>query len=299
MAALTALALGIGAAAAAGGVAESFMGASKQQQGLDQQAAGYRIEQQAAGQQAGIYKEQAASSVQFAGQQRDINVAASDASKTAALGSQTINRAIFDQQKNIQGYNQQAMELDARRQNLEQIRNEQRARSISLASGVAQGGSGYVGQSSARSGAYGGISGGANTNLTALQQALSTGRNIYAANASITQQNSNMNDLQTSYALKQADFQTQNSNLQYSNAQTQAGYQTRLADTQTLMAQGQGQVALGGGIASAGQSQQQLGSSLISSAGTIFTAGVDFNKLTMGMPSMSSLLGKGFGGPYV
>jgi hypothetical protein len=299
MAALTALALGLGAAAAGAGIFESVSGASKQQAGLDQQAAGYRIEQQAASQQAGIYKEEAASSVQFAGQQRDINIAAANASVTAATGSQTINKAIAAQQSNIQTYNQQAMELDARRQNLEQIRNDQRARSISLAAGVHSGGSGYVGGSSARAGAYGGISGGTNTNLSALQQALATGRNIYAANAAITGQNVNMFDLQTAYATQQAGFQTQNSNLQYSNAQANAGFQTRLADTQTLMAQGQGQVALGGGIASAGQSQQQLGSSLISSAGTIFTAGVDFNKLTAGMPSMSSLLGRGFAGPYV
>lgn len=296
MAALTALALGLGAAAAIGGVYESVSGAQKQKEGLAQQAAGYRIEQQAAQEQAGIYKEEAASSVQFAGQQRDINIAASGASKTAALGSQTINKAIFAQQNNIQSYNQQAMELDARRQNLEQIRNDQRARSISLATGVHSGGSGYVGGSSARSGAYGGISGGTNTNLTALQQALATGRNIYAANAAITGQNANMNELQTNYALQQADFQTQNSNLQYAHAEAGAGFQTRLADTQTTMAKGQGQVALGGGVAAAGQSQQQLGSSLISSAGTIFTAGVDFNKLTAGMPSMSSLLGTSFGG---
>jgi len=153
MAVLTALALAAGVAAAGYGAYESSEGKSQQAEGLAQQKAGYQIQQQAAQQQAAISKEQAAASVGFAGQERGINIGASDQSKAAALASQGINRDIFAQQTNIQGYQKQAMETDARRSNLEQIRNEQRARSVSLATGVAQGGSGFVSGSSARGGA--------------------------------------------------------------------------------------------------------------------------------------------------
>jgi len=208
MPALTSLALAAGIGSMAVGAYEGYQGKQQQAAGLQQQQAGYQIEQQAAQQQAAISKAQAASSVQYAGQDRDINIQASDQSKAAATASQAINRGIFQSQSDIQATQKQAMETDARRANLEQIRNEQRARSVSLATGVSQGGSGYVGGSSARGGAYGGISGQSQTNLLANQQALGTGESIYASNASITQSNIQMNDLQTQYALQQADNQT-------------------------------------------------------------------------------------------
>jgi len=301
MAALTTLALAAGIGSMAFGAVENYEGSQQQQEGLAQSAAGYRTEQQAAQQQAAISKAQAASSVQYAGQDRDINVQASDESKAAALQSQTINRAIFGQQTAIQDTQRQAMETDARRANLEQIRNEQRARSISLATGVAQGGSGYVGGSSARGGAAGSISGQSQTNLLANQQALATGESIYNANANITQSNLQMNDLQTQYALQQADIQTSKANLAYSYAQTNAGYQTQLADTQTLMAQGQGQVAMGQGTFQAGQSTSQMGNAFISAGPSIFSAGMNINQL-MGnftLPSFNMLLGNGVTGTGV
>lgn len=290
MAALTSLALAAGIGSMGFGLFENFEGKSKQQEGLQQQQQGYYLEQQAAQQQAQISKAQAAASVQYAGQERDIEVAASDASKAAALQSQSINRDIFSQQTNIQNINRQAMELDARRSNLEQIRNAQKARSVSLATGVSQGGSGYVGASSARQGAYGGISGQTGTNLLTNQQALLTGENIYNANASITQSNVQMNDLQTAYSLQQADFQTQKSNLIYNYAGVNAGFQTQLADTQTLMAQGQGLVAMGGGTAAAGQLQAQSGMQLFSAGPGIFSMGTNISQLTQGLPSFSSLV---------
>lgn len=291
MAALTALAIAGALGSFGYGLYENQEGKSKQEQGLQQQQYGYQIEQQAASQQAAISKAQAASSVVYAGQDRDISIAQSDASKATALQSQTINRAIFGQQQNIQDVQKQAMELDARRQNLEQIRTAQKARSISLATGVSQGGSGFVGGSSARGGAYGGISGQAGTNLLTNQQALLTGENIYKSNSSITQSNLQMNDLQTAYSLQQADFQTQKSNLMYNYAQVNAGYQTQLADTQTLMAQGQGYVSAGGGVAAAGQLQAQSGSQFMAAAPGIFSAGVNISQLTQGLPSFSSLVG--------
>lgn len=293
MAALTSIALAAGLGSMAFGAYESMQGQAQQQAGLQQQRAGYLTQQQAASQQAAISKNQAASSVQYAGQERDINVQASDQSKSTALQSQAINRGIFEQQTNIQGYQKQAMEIDARRANLEQIRNDQRARAVSLATGVSQAGSGYVGGGSARSGAYGSIQGQFQTNMLANQQALRTGENIYAANANITQSNVQMNDLQTQYALQQANTQTAKSNLAYSYAQTQASYQTQLADTQTLMAQGQGQVAMGGGTAQAGALTSQMGNTFIAAGPSIFSAGMNINQMMGGLPSFNSLFGGG------
>lgn len=299
MAALTALALAAGVGSAVFGGVQSFEGAQQQKEGLQQQQQGYEIEQQAAQQQAAISKAQAAASVAFAGQERDIDVTASNQSKTAALQSQAINRNIFNEQNQIQAVQRQAMEVDAQRQNLEQIRNAQKARAISLATGVAQGGSGFVANSSARGGAYGGISGQANTNLNTLSTALQTGEAIYNANSAITGYNLQMNDLQTQYALQQADTQTAKSNLAYSYAQSNAGFQTQLADTQTLMAQGQGTVALGQGIAQAGAAQSAMGNTFLSAAGSIFSAGVNINQLAQGLPSFNMVFGQGVTGSGV
>jgi hypothetical protein len=277
------------------GAYENMQGKSQQEEGLAQQQAGYAIEQQAAKQQADISKAQAASSVVYAGQERDINNQASQQSRDAALKSQAINKDIFGQQTNIQGYQKQAMETDARRANLEQIRNEQRARSISLATGISQGGSGYVAGSSARGGAAGSIAGQTGSNLLANQQSLLTGENIYAANAKITQSNVSMNDLQTQYALQQADNQTAKSNMAYSYAQTNAAYQTQLADTQTLMAQGQGQVAIGGGQVQAGAMTSQMGAQFMAAGPSIFSAGMNINQLmgSYSLPSFNGLFGGG------
>src|SRR5438876_2923593 len=123
MAALTALALAAGIGSMAYGAYENSQGKRQQEEGLAQQQRGYQNQQQAAQQQAGIAKAQAAASVVFAGADRDISIGASEQSKAAALASQGINRSIFDQQTNIQGFQKQAMETDARRANLEQIRN--------------------------------------------------------------------------------------------------------------------------------------------------------------------------------
>jgi hypothetical protein len=287
MAALTALALAAGIGSSIYGAVEGAEGRSQQAAGLAQQQAGYQIQQQAAQQQAAISKAQAAASVGFAGQERDISIGASNQSKAVALASQSINRGIFTQQSNIQGYQRQAMETDARRSNLEQIRNEQRARSISLATGVAQGGSGYVSGSSARGGAYGGISGQGGTNLLANQQSLLTGENVFAANANISQSNIQMNNLQTQYALQQADTMTAKSNLAYGYAQSNAAFQTQTADTQTLMASGQGQVSIGGGVAQAGALTSQMGASFMSAGPSIFNAGVNMNQLMGGLPSFN------------
>lgn len=75
-----------------------------------------------------------------------------------------------------------AMEVDARRRQLEVVRNNQRARSLAETSATSQGsqfGSGLQG-------AYGGISGQSNTNLTGINQNLEIGRNIFGLDTQIS-----------------------------------------------------------------------------------------------------------------
>jgi len=115
--------------------------------------------------------------------------------------------------------------------------NEQRARSVSLALSFSRW-IGYVGGFFLRGEApMVESSGQSQTNLLANQQALGTGESIYASNASITQAISSMNDLQTQYALQQAD--NQRLRLTYNTAWLRPMQATRhtYADTQTLMAQ--------------------------------------------------------------
>lgn len=87
----------------------------------------------------------------------------------------------------------QAMELDARRRQLEILRTQQRARALGLATATAQGaqfGSGLQG-------AYGQISGQSNTNATGVSQNLQIGENIFAANADLSQARMGMANAQS------------------------------------------------------------------------------------------------------
>jgi hypothetical protein len=299
MAALTAIALGATIGSLAYGAYESNQGKQQAQQGLQEEQQGYQIEQQAAKQQADISKAQAASSVTYAGQERDIEVTASQQSVAASQASQGINANIVQGEESIQSQQLQAAQLASRRSSLQAIRDQQSARAMGLTAGVAQGGSGFVGGSSARGGAYGQASGTAVTSLAATSQDLQGTENIYGLNLGINQQKLAMNDLQTQYAIEQANNQTSKSNLAYSYAQTNAGYQTQLADTQTLMAQGQGLVNMGSGMVQGGQMQSQTGQQFISGASSIFSAGNNFNQLqgsTFGnfsLPGFNFLFGGG------
>lgn len=273
MAALTSLALGLGSMAV--GAFTSFQGNQQAQRGAEQAARGAEIQAEAARQQAGISKEQAAASVVFAGQERDLNILAADQSVAAAGASRDINQGIVAQQKNIEATKRQAMEVDARRQQLEIIRNQQRGRALGLTTATAQGAS----KGSGLQGAYGQVSGQTGVNLLGVQQNLEAGRNIFDANSNITDLNSNMADLTYNYAVQQAANQTSRSNLAYGYAQSNAAFQTRLADTQTLASQGAGQVAMGQGQMQLGQSQMSLGSQLFNAGPSIFSAGQNFNQL--------------------
>lgn len=292
MAALTSLALAASVGTMAYGAYESYQGGKQSGAGAAQAAAGAQMQAEAARLQAGIAKEQAASSVVYAGKERDINVRASNQSITAAGQSRDINQGIIAQEFAIQDQQRKAMELDARRASMEVIRNQQRARAMSLATGVAQGGSGYVGGSSARGGAYGQIAGQSGVNLMGIQQNLQIGQDIFAANTNISNSKIAASNLEYQYALQQAQNQTDKSNIAYSYAQVNADYQTRYADTQTMMAQGAAQIAIGQAQMQKGSAQASFGQSLISGGANIFSTAMNVDKLfpqTSGM--YGSLLG--------
>jgi cell division protein FtsL len=113
---------------------------------------------------------------------------------TSLFGSakaSTASSAYYQTQQNVAGLeakvNDQrkaAMEVDARRRQLETVRNNQRARAMAETSATASGaqfGSGLQG-------AYGGIGGQSETNLLGVNQNLEIGRNIFGLDTQISQQ---------------------------------------------------------------------------------------------------------------
>lgn len=293
MAALTSLAIAAGVGSMAFGAYNMYEGQQQQQEGYDRMQQGSAIQGQAAKQQAEISKEQATASVGFAGRERDINQTASTQALTAAGASRDIQTAVVGQERNIQESQRQAMELGARRQSLEIIRNQQRGRSLALTTNVAQGGSGAVGGSSALGGAYGQISGQSNVNLLGVNQNLGIGRDIFAANTNISNSRVDMANLEYAYATQQAANQTLKSNLTYDYAVSNAAFTTRLADTQTLMSQGTGIVNQGQGLVGMGQSQSQMGSSFFQAGPSIFSMGQTGQQLLGSSFSVNSLFGGG------
>lgn len=292
MAAITSLVLG-GVAMAAGAY-NMYEGQQQQKAGYEEMQRGSAVQAEAARQQAGISKEQAAASVTFAGRERDVNNLASTQALTAAGQSKNIQTGVIAQERAIQESQRQAMELGARRQSLEIIRNQQRGRALALTTNVAQGGSGAVNGSSALGGAYGQISGQSGVNMLGVQQNLQVGRDIYSANQNISNSRVDMANLEFQYAQQQAANQTSKSNLTYDYAVSNAAFQTRLADTQTLMSQGQGIVNQGQGQVGMGQSQSQMGSSMFQAGPNIFGMGQSFNQLRGSSTfSFNSLFGGG------
>jgi hypothetical protein len=95
---------------------------------------------------------------------------------TSVIGAS--QAASIEKQENVVRRNM--METLARRKSLEALRNQQQARSMSLAAGVAQGGGGYAGGgSSAKGGAYGQIGGETGTNLLDLRQNVMAGEQMF------------------------------------------------------------------------------------------------------------------------
>jgi hypothetical protein len=99
----------------------------------------------------------------------------------ASRAADAQKQQIANEQK-IEAERKKQMELEARRKQLEIIRQQQRARSMALASANAQGG--LFG--SGLQGGYGQISGVSNVNAMGVQQNLEIGQNIFGFNAGVS-----------------------------------------------------------------------------------------------------------------
>lgn len=102
-----------------------------------------------------------------------------------------------------EGVRQQAMDVSARRQNMEVLRNAQRARALGLNAATNQGaqfGSGLQG-------GYGQISGASNTNLAGIQGSLDLGNQMFGLNNQISQQKIAMAQAQGQYQSSSATAQ--------------------------------------------------------------------------------------------
>lgn len=265
----------IGAASLGYGLYSRMEANDASEEAYQRQQQGSLIQAQAAQRMNAISKEQAASSVDYAGREYDINRQSSQDSLSASQQSQIINREITQLSQKVEVERKQAMEIDARRQNLEIIRNQQRARSLALSTSTAQGSS----RGSGLQGGYAQIAGQTGFNLMGVQQSLNTGRNIFDLNSQITDQKLGMSSLEDQYALQRFNSQNQKAQLTYDYAQINAGYQTRLADAQTLSSQGQGVVNQGQGMLGMAQNDAAMANTFIGAAGTIAGMGQPLNNL--------------------
>lgn len=94
----------------------------------------------------------------------------------------------IEAQQKQEALRRKAMELDARRRSVEVLRNQQRARSLALATSTAQGAS----LGSGLQGGYGQIAGQSNTNLLGISQGLQTGEANFDLNSQISAARMNM-----------------------------------------------------------------------------------------------------------
>lgn len=280
---ITGVAAAVSIGTAGYGAYEKSQGSDQQQAAASQQAQYAAMQSQIAGQQANLQSaystQQAQSAAQFAGQESALNMEGSANTYAAAQQSYGINQGVIQAQQAVEGLRNQAMELDAHRRQMENLRTAQRAHSLSLFSATGQGaqfGTGYRGGQAQ-------ISAQAGVNAAGIRQNLEIGRNIFAQNSLITQGRLAQNDLQLSLARQNASLQTRDAQLRQMYAQTQAdqttGFSSQNAALTTAYAAAGGQINTAQGQMFAGQGQSAFGSSLLSAAPTIFSAGVTANNL--------------------
>ena len=128
------------------------------------------------------------------------------AAKEMAAREQSIAQAQIQQNQ----VRYKSMEMDARRRELEVIRNSQRARALAVTTATSQG----AAQGSGLQGAYGQISGQSNNNLSGIEQSLQSGKEIFKLDSAIS------------------------------------SYRYGIADAQSKMAEGQGMSSLGNSLIS-------------------------------------------------
>jgi len=104
---------------------------------------------------------------------------------------------IVRQEQAAEAERKKQMELDARRKQMEIIRQQQRARSMALATATAQG----AAQGSGLMGGYGQIGGVTGTNLLGVQQNLEIGRNLFGINQNIGNARINYAGAQAQYGM--------------------------------------------------------------------------------------------------
>ncbi len=107
---------------------------------------------------------------------------------SAAKKTSKANQAIADQEAQQEAIRKRAAELDAKRRQLEIVRNQQRARSLALSSATNQG----AAAGSGLQGGYGQIAGDTGTNLLGVTQNLGLSSQIFDSNAAISQQRRNI-----------------------------------------------------------------------------------------------------------
>lgn len=113
----------------------------------------------------------------------------------AASNMQSSQQDMVRQEQAAEAQRQQAMELDARRRMLQQVRQGNVARATALSAATGDG----AAFGSGLQGAYGNISGQENTNLTGISQNLQIGRSIFGINSNITQDRLDYSNAQGGY----------------------------------------------------------------------------------------------------
>lgn len=226
--------------------------------GLGLNIAGGAKARSAAAATAQIQAASSQASAQYSGLEEGINQQAAALSAYGATQSGVINKDIYALQTQVEDKRRLAMETDARRRQLEVVRNQQRARSVAVTNATAQGAS----KGSGLQGGYGQIAGQSGVNMLGIQQSLGIGRSIFDLNAQTSQRRMDSVDLNTQLAQQQADLTTQKSKLIAQYAQVQANFQTQASKYGTSISTGQG-------ISS-------LGNSLMGAAPTVFNAGMNF-----------------------
>lgn len=127
-----------------------------------------------------------------------------------SMKASTASNSYYQTQQNVASLEGQvndqrksAMEVDARRRQLEVVRNNQRARAMAQTTATSQGaqfGSGLQG-------AYGGVSGQSETNLLGVNQNLEIGRNIFGLDTQISQQRIAASGFESTMASGKAESQ--------------------------------------------------------------------------------------------
>lgn len=231
---MAAITTAVMAATAVAGIGMQAYAMNKQQEGAERSAEGARIQSMG-------------SEVQAMGAQRQSEGAMIQVKGAEAQNAAQKEITKLEFQSEAQRF--QAMELDAKRRQMEVIRNQQRARSLGLTAATSQGAS----KGSGLQGAFGQISGASGVNLSGIQQNLAIGRNIFEINRGIS-------DQRLAYAAG-GDIINQGQGVIAQGAAMNAfgaGF----------IARGGGVVAEGQGITAQGAGWAQMGQSLVSASST-------------------------------